>query len=113
MDPLVRSLLAKRIQVMIEPWPRESREYPESLRTVSNHLSELIDRVEHRHERVIVTRNLRAAAVRLRPATMQACSSNRCGSMLHMRTPVLSVKVTMVRPLSLVPTAGPVRRGPA
>ena len=67
MDPVVRSLLAKRIQVMIEPWPRESREYPESLRTVSNHFSELIDRVEHRHERVIVTRNLRAAAVVISP----------------------------------------------
>jgi hypothetical protein len=28
MDGLVRSLLAKRIEVMIEPWPRKDREYP-------------------------------------------------------------------------------------
>jgi hypothetical protein len=28
MDRLVRSLLAKRIEVMIEPWPRKGREYP-------------------------------------------------------------------------------------
>ena len=35
----------------------------ESLRSVRDHLSEVINRVEHHHERVIVTRNGRAAAV--------------------------------------------------
>lgn len=35
----------------------------ESLRSVRDHLSEVIDRVEHHHERVIVTRNGRTAAV--------------------------------------------------
>jgi len=35
----------------------------ESLRAVRDHLSEVIDRVEHQHERVIVTRNGRVAAV--------------------------------------------------
>jgi len=35
----------------------------ESLRSVRDHLSEVIDRVEHHHERVVVTRNGRTAAV--------------------------------------------------
>ncbi|MHB1487522.1 MAG: type II toxin-antitoxin system Phd/YefM family antitoxin [Acidimicrobiales bacterium] len=35
----------------------------ESLRSVRDHLSEVIDRVEHQHERVIVTRNGHTAAV--------------------------------------------------
>ena len=39
----------------------------ESLRSVRDHLSEVIDRVEHQHERVIVTRKGRAAAVLISP----------------------------------------------
>lgn len=39
----------------------------ESLRSVRDHLSEVIDRVEHQHERVIVTRNGRVAAVLISP----------------------------------------------
>jgi prevent-host-death family protein len=39
-----------------EPW-----------RSVRDHLSEVIDRVEHQHERVIVTRNGHAAAVLISP----------------------------------------------
>ncbi len=39
----------------------------ESLRNVRDHLSEVIDRVEHQHERVIVTRNGREAAVVISP----------------------------------------------
>jgi prevent-host-death family protein len=39
----------------------------ESLRTVRDHLSEVIDRVEREHERVIVTRKGRAAAVLISP----------------------------------------------
>jgi len=35
----------------------------ESLRTVRDHLSEMVDRVEREHDRVIVTRNGRAVAV--------------------------------------------------
>ena len=35
----------------------------ESLRVVRDHLSEVVDRVEHHHERVILTRNGHAAAV--------------------------------------------------
>src|SRR5579884_2801485 len=35
----------------------------EPLRTVRDHLSEVIDRVEYHHERVVVTRNGRDAAV--------------------------------------------------
>jgi len=35
----------------------------ESLRAVRDHLSDVVDRVEHHHERVIVTRNGRPAAV--------------------------------------------------
>ncbi|GEL18355.1 antitoxin [Pseudonocardia asaccharolytica DSM 44247 = NBRC 16224] len=35
----------------------------ESLRTVRDHLSEFVDRAEREHERVIVTRNGRPAAV--------------------------------------------------
>lgn len=35
----------------------------ESLRAVRDHLSEVVDRVEHHHERVIVTRNGHPAAV--------------------------------------------------
>ena len=39
----------------------------ESLKSVRDPLSELIDRVEHQHERVIVTRNGHAAAVLISP----------------------------------------------
>ena len=39
----------------------------ESLRAVRDHLSEVIDRVEHQHERVTITRNGRDAAVLISP----------------------------------------------
>jgi prevent-host-death family protein len=39
----------------------------ESLRAVRDHLSDVVDRVEHHHERVIVTRNGHAAAVVISP----------------------------------------------
>jgi len=39
----------------------------EPLRTVRDHLSEVIDRVEYQHERVVVTRNGREAAVLISP----------------------------------------------
>lgn len=42
----------------------------ESLRAVRDHLSEVIDRVEHQHERVVVTRNGHAAAVLISPADL-------------------------------------------
>jgi len=37
----------------------------ESLRTVRDHLSEVVDRVQRQHERVVITRNGQAAAVLL------------------------------------------------
>lgn len=39
----------------------------ESLRSVRDHLSEVVDRVEQQHERVIITRNGRAAAILISP----------------------------------------------
>lgn len=39
----------------------------EPLRAVRDHLSEVVDRVEREHERVIVTRNGHAAAVLISP----------------------------------------------
>ena len=39
----------------------------EPLRTVRDHLSEFVDRVEHQHERVVLTRNGHAAAVLISP----------------------------------------------
>ena len=39
----------------------------EPLRAVRDHLSEYVDRVEHQHERVVVTRNGHAAAVLISP----------------------------------------------
>ncbi|MEJ2871350.1 type II toxin-antitoxin system Phd/YefM family antitoxin [Actinomycetospora sp. OC33-EN08] len=39
----------------------------ESLRSVRDHLSEVVDRVEHHHERVVITRNGRDAAVIISP----------------------------------------------
>jgi prevent-host-death family protein len=39
----------------------------ESLREVRDHFSAVVDRVEHEHERVTVTRNGRAAAVIVSP----------------------------------------------
>lgn len=39
----------------------------ESLREVRDHFSEVVDRVEHEHERVTITRNGRPAAVLLSP----------------------------------------------
>jgi prevent-host-death family protein len=42
----------------------------ESLRAVRDHLSEVVDRVEHQHERVTVTRNGRPAAVLISPSDL-------------------------------------------
>ena len=39
----------------------------ESLRTVRDHLSEIVDRVERQHERVVITKNGREAAVLISP----------------------------------------------
>lgn len=39
----------------------------EPLRTVRDHLSEMVDRVEHQHERVVITRNGRKVAVLISP----------------------------------------------
>lgn len=39
----------------------------EPLRTVRDHFSELVDRVERQHERVVITRNGHAAAVLISP----------------------------------------------
>lgn len=39
----------------------------QSLRDVRDHFSEVVDRVEHQHDRVVVTRNGHAAAVILSP----------------------------------------------
>jgi prevent-host-death family protein len=39
----------------------------EPLRAVRDHLSEVVDRVEHHHERVTITRNGREAAVLISP----------------------------------------------
>ena len=38
-----------------------------SLRDLRNHLSEVVDRVQHHHERVVVTRNGKPAAVIMSP----------------------------------------------
>ena len=39
----------------------------EPLRAVRDHLSEVVDRVEHQHERVVITRNGHPAAVLISP----------------------------------------------
>jgi antitoxin YefM len=39
----------------------------EPLRTVRDHLSDFVDRVEHQHERIVLTRNGHAAAVLISP----------------------------------------------
>ena len=39
----------------------------ESLRDVRDHLSDVLDRVEHHHERVVITRDGRPAAVIIHP----------------------------------------------
>lgn len=39
----------------------------EPLRSVRDHLSEVVDRVQHQHERVIITRNGQDAAVVISP----------------------------------------------
>jgi prevent-host-death family protein len=44
----------------------------EPLRVVRDHLSEVIDRVEQQHERVVITRNGRAAAVLISPVELEA-----------------------------------------
>jgi antitoxin YefM len=44
----------------------------EPLRTVKDRFSEYVDRVEHQHERVVVTRNGRPAAVLISPDDLAA-----------------------------------------
>lgn len=44
----------------------------EPLRTVRDHLSEVVDRVERQHERVTITRNGHAAAVLISPEDLAA-----------------------------------------
>jgi prevent-host-death family protein len=60
----------------------------ESLRNVKDHLSDFVDRVEHQHERVVVTRNGRPAAVLMSPEDLEA---------LEETLAVLSDKATMAR----------------
>ncbi len=43
----------------------------EPLREVRNHFSDVVDRVEHEHERVTVTRNGRPVAVIMSPADLE------------------------------------------
>ncbi len=43
----------------------------ESLRTVKDHFSEFVERVERHHERVVVTRNGRPAAVLVSPEDLE------------------------------------------
>lgn len=43
----------------------------EPLRTARDHLSELVDRVEREHDRVVITRNGRDAAVLISPQDLQ------------------------------------------
>ncbi len=42
----------------------------EPIRTVRDHLSEMVDRVEHQHERVVITRDGHDAAVLISPADL-------------------------------------------
>ena len=44
----------------------------EPLRDVRNHFSEVVDRVEHEHERVTVTRNGRPVAIIISPEDLEA-----------------------------------------
>lgn len=44
----------------------------EPLRKVRDHLSELVDRVEYQHERVVITRNGRDVAVLVSPDDLAA-----------------------------------------
>ncbi|MBA2767702.1 MAG: type II toxin-antitoxin system Phd/YefM family antitoxin [Sporichthyaceae bacterium] len=43
----------------------------EPLRSVRDHLSEVVDRVENQHERVVVTRNGHPAAVLISPEDLE------------------------------------------
>ena len=43
----------------------------EPLRAVRDHLSEVVDRVEHQHERVTITRNGRDVAVIISPEDLE------------------------------------------
>jgi antitoxin YefM len=51
-----------RIQVMAETL---------SLAHIKAHLSEVVDRVEHQHDRVVLTRNGRAAAILVSPEDLK------------------------------------------
>lgn len=42
------------------------------LATIKAHLSEIVDRVEHQHDRVVLTRNGRPAAVIISPEDLEA-----------------------------------------
>lgn len=50
----------------------------EPLRSVRDHLSEVIDRVERQHERVIITRNGREVAVLVSPADLAELEETLC-----------------------------------
>lgn len=52
-----------RIQVMTETL---------SLAHIKAHLSEIVDRVEHQHDRVVLTRNGRPAAILVSPEDLEA-----------------------------------------
>jgi antitoxin YefM len=61
--PTRRSGLVTIIWVMSETLP---------LAQIKAHLSEIVDRVEHEHERVVLTRNGRPAAVLISPDDLEA-----------------------------------------
>lgn len=50
----------------------------EPLRSVRDHLSEVVDRVEHQHERVIITRNGHDAAVVISPDDLAQLEETLC-----------------------------------
>lgn len=60
---LRRAAIMTRIIVMSETLP---------LAEIKAHLSEIVDRVEHEHERVVLTRNGRPAAVIMSPEDLEA-----------------------------------------
>ncbi|MDX6708232.1 MAG: antitoxin YefM [Solirubrobacteraceae bacterium] len=50
----------------------------EPLRFVRNHLSEVVDRVEREHERVVITRNGHDAAEIISPADLAQLAETLC-----------------------------------
>ena len=72
----------------------------EPLRDVRNHFSDVVDRVEHQHERVTVTRNGRPVAVIISPADLEELEETPAVSVILTHWPIFAQPTRPMPPVT-------------